>query len=345
MRTGWHALMAGVVMLASSAAIAQQQGSGSTVAGVPPPTSQSVKPLGVEGVFVNRLNATFGRSRRNATIRGKADLDRIAYYRFIYGDSTTTGNGTDGLYGNYRSRHRDYPEGDARSLHVFAADDLVLKAHCGLETAKRSDCGDGNIESGILRFALPIRPGGVIEIRCAMPKAMYAWPAFWLNPGQQFPTAGGKANVSVLDWPPEIDILDQFGFNGTPPGHYLVTGTPTNGRDADFGHPHDLFRDPAWGDKWYFQPKQDLTAGFHVYALDWRQDNKLRFLLDGKVFREMYFEWHSKGDVPAHLIASLQVAAKFNDLGGITDQGSVANGWDWAIDYIRVWSRAPDGGG
>ena len=58
----------------------------------------------------------------------------------------------------------------------------------------------------------------------------------------------------------------------------------------------------------------------------------------------MYFEWHSKGDVPAHLIASLQVAAKFNDLGAITDQGGIPNGWDWAIDYIRVWTR-PAGAG
>lgn len=335
-----RAMMTGLIMVASAAALAQP--TEPRLAGAAMPTHQAVKPFGVAGVFENRLDATFGRARRDATTRGKAELDRIAYYRFIYGDATTTGNGTDGLYNNYRSRHRDYPDGDARSLHTFTADALVLKAHCGLETAKRSDCGDGNIESGILRFALPIRPGSFIEIRCAMPKGIYAWPAFWLNPGEQFPSrAGAKAQVSVLDWPPEIDIFDQFGFNNTKPGHYLVSGTPTNGRDADFGHPHDTFRDPDWGDKWYFQPKQDLTVGFHVYALDWRQDNRLRFLLDGKVYREMYFEWHSKGDTPAHLIASLQVAPKFNDLTGLTDQDGIPGGWDWPIDYIRVWTRAP----
>lgn len=335
-------LLAGIAAAAlCGVARAQPVPDSGTVAGATAPASNAVQPVGTEGKFTNRLNATFGRTRPGATIHSKAGLDRIAYYRFIYGDSTTTGNGTDGLYGNYRSRHRDYPDGDPRSLHAVTDDALVLKAHCGLETAVRTDCGDGNIESGIVRFALPIRPGSFIEIRCRLPKAMYAWPAFWLNPGQQFPSLapGGKAKVSVLDWPPEIDILDQFGFDGVQPGHYLVSGTPTNGRDADFGNPRDLFRDSAWGDKWYYQTQADLTAGYHVYGLDWGADNKLRFLLDGKVYREMYHEWNSKGGVPAHLIASLQVGAKFNNLRGITDQGGVPGGWDWTIDYIRVWTR------
>lgn len=327
-------------LLALPLPVAAQDNSGSTMRDGTAPRTASVKPAGVQGTFENQLDATFGSLRSGATVRSKADLDRIAYYRFIYGDATTTGNGTDGLYGNYRSRHRDYPGGDPRSLHVFTPDSLVLKAHCGLETAKRSDCGDGNIESGILRFALPIRPGSVIEIRTRMPKAMYAWPAFWLNPGQQFPSVHpGQANFSERSWPPEIDIFDQFGFNNTQPGHYLITGTPTNNNDAAYGNPRDTFRAPDWGNKWYYQPKQDLTAGFHVYTLDWGADNKLRFLLDGVMFKETYFEWNSKGNAPAHLLASLQVGAKFNDLSKITDQGGVPGGWDWPIDYIRVWTR------
>lgn len=314
---------------------------GAAIAGAAVPVTPAVRPVGAAGEFVNRLDATFGRTRPGATVRSKAELDRIAYYRFIYGDATTTGNGTDGLYGNYRSRHRDYPDGDPRALHVMAGEHLVLKAHCGLETPRRSDCGDGNIESGIVRFALPIRPGSYIEIRTRMPARHYAWPAFWLNPGQQSPPTvpGGKPVVSVLDWPPEIDIFDQFGFNGVKPGHALVSGTPTNGRDKDFGPPRDTYRDPDWGDKWYYTTQEDLTAGFHVFALDWGRDNMLKYSLDGRVYRVTYYEWNSKGGVPAHLIASLQIGPKFNDLSGITDQGGAAGGWDWAIDYIRVWSR------
>jgi hypothetical protein len=332
-----------VVLWTAPQALAQHSSSpdGATVRGGSVPVSATVKPVGTPGPFVNRLDATFGNRRPDATVREKRELDQIAYYRFIDGDAATTGDGTDGLYGQYRSRHRDYPEGDPRSLHVFTANSLILKAHCGLETNSRTSCADGNIESGILRFGLPIKPGSYIEIRCKMPPGMYAWPAFWLNPGVETPpaTPGGKPSFSERSWPPEIDIFDQFGFNGVKPGHYLISGTPTNGNDAAYGNPHDTYRDPAWGDKSYYQPSQDLTAGFHVYALDWGTDHKLKYLLDGKVYRETYFEWNSKGDVAAHLIASLQIGAKFNDLSGISDQGGTPGGWDWAIDYIRVWTK------
>jgi beta-glucanase (GH16 family) len=173
-----------------------------------------------------------------------------------------------------------------------------------------------------------------------MPVAPYAWPAFWLNPGVETPPdhPGGKPHISVLDWPPEIDIFDEFGFNGEKPGHYLISGTPTNHHDAAFGNPHDTYRAPDYGNKWYYQPKQDLTAGFHTYGFNWGRDNILSYLLDGRVYKRTYYEWHSKGNVPAHLIASLQIGAKFNDLSHITDQGGIPDGWDWPIDYIRVWT-------
>jgi hypothetical protein len=336
------AALAALVAAGIPSAWAAPEASGSTVAGEAPPTNAAVKPFGItDGKFVNRLDATFGTRRPGATVGDKQDLGRIAYFRYIYGDASTTGNGTDGLYGNYRSRHRDYPEGDPRSLHVFTADTLVLKARCGLDSPSRTDCSDGHIESGILRFALPIGPGSYVEIRCKMPTGMYAWPAFWLNPGVEYPPArpGEKPTFSVLNWPPEIDVFDEFGFNNTPPGHYLIGGTPTNGHDEAYGHPHDLYRAPDWGDKWYYQPAEDLTAAFHVYALDWRTDHTLRFLLDGRVYRETYFEWNSQGGVPAHLIASLQIGPKFNDLSGITEGGGKPGGWDWPISYIRVWAR------
>ena len=325
----WLGLLAGAVI-----------GSACAYAG----TSSGAEPVGAGGRFAIRFDATFGTGPQ-ATIHDKAELDRVAYDRFIYGDGATTGNGTDGLYDNYRSRHRDYPEGDPRSLHVFTADALVLKAHCGLETTLRTDCSDGHIESGILRFALPIRPGSYIEIRTRLPRARYAWPAFWLNPGVQTPPAapGGAPAFSGRSWPPEIDIFDQFGFNGVAPGHYLVSGTPTNHNDTAYGNPHDLFRDPAWGNKWYYQTAQDLTEGWHVFGLDWGSDHILTYALDGRVYRQSYFEWNSKDDAPAHLIASLQIGPKFNNLLGITDQGGEPGGWDWPISYVRVWDRVRRG--
>ena len=324
--------------LAATGACAAPLANGATMPGFSPPVSGAVKPYKVEGSFTNRLDAVFGDSRPGATVHDKAELDRIAYYRYIYGDATTTGNGTDGLYGNYRSHHRDYPGGDPRSLHVFSADALTLKAHCGLDTGIRSDCA--TIESGIMRFALPIRPGSYLEIRCKMPTGMYAWPAFWLNPGVEYPARPGEKQLfSALHWPPEIDIFDEFGFNNTPPGHYLVNGAPTGNNDAAYGNPHDVYRDPNWGDKWYFQTSEDLTAAYHIYGLDWGGDNLLKFYLDGRLIRTLYYEWNSVENTPAHLIASLQIGANFNNLSRISDQGGKPNGWDWPIDYIRVWDK------
>ena len=333
-----YALTLVIASLTATPAIAD----GGTISGIEVPTNGQIRPVGPAGLFVNLLDATFGQNRPDASIRSKGDLDRIAYYRYIYGDATTTGDGTDGLYGNYRSRHRDYPEGDARSLHLFTADSLVLRAHCGIDTRERSNCADGHIESGILRFALPIRPGSYIEIRCRMPSAAYAWPAFWLNAGVEYPPLqpNGKPSFSALHWPPEIDIFDQFGFNNTAPGHYLIDGTSSGNNDAAFGNPHDTYHAPDWGDKWYFQTEKNLAADYHIYGLDWGTDSRLKYLFDGRLIRERYYEWNSIDGVPAHLIASLQVGAKFNDLLGISDQGGKQGGWDWPIDYIRVWQRA-----
>ena len=314
-------------------------GEGAARFGAIVPTDDRVHPFGETGPFINRLNATFGRDRPDATIRSKRDLDGIAYDRFIYGDATTVGDGTDGLYHNYRSRHRDYPDGDPRALHVFTADRLVLKAHCGLETSRRDDCGDGNIESAMLRFALQIRAGSFIEIRCRLPAGRYGWPAFWLNPGSETPAASGHPIISALEWPPEIDIFDQYGFDHVRPGHYLISGTPTNGHDADYGPPRDTYRAPDWGQEWYFTTTDDLSAGDHIYGFDWGTDERLRYLLDGRVYRETHYIWHSRQNLPAHLIASLQIGAKFNNLSDIVDQGGMADGWDWPIDYIRVWQH------
>jgi hypothetical protein len=30
----------------------------------------------------------------------------------------------------------------------------------------------------------------------------------------------------------------------------------------------------------------------------------------------------------------------FNDLSKIADQGGMGGGWDWPIDYVRVWDHA-----
>ena len=61
-------------------------------------------------------------------------------------------------------------------------------------------------------------------------------------------------------------------------------------------------------------------------------------LLDGVVYRRKGFTW-PESSPPMSLMLSNQVAAEFNDLSGLKDQGGVPNGWDWQVSYVRVWQE------
>lgn len=336
----------------------------------------SPPPTGIAGTFVPLINATFGKTVADATAQNRATLftDIGAYPWYIYGPANTNpsrpgpgnayeilgpmGNGTDGLYGNYRSRHAHFAPDSPQDVHVLTNDGLTLKAWCGIANGDPNDCNDPNIVSGILRFIPEIRPGSAVEIRCKMPAGMYSWPAFWLNTGVQ---AGWlidgvtPGSVQVANWLAEIDIFDQVGFKFTLPGHYLIAGDPTPLGDAAYAMPGqsgpvdlpptfiDIFGLTHWtGDSngWYAHTTPDLTADFHTYGLDWRVDGTLGFYLDGILYRTRGYVWPASAP-PAHLIASLQIGCKFNDLSGITPQGGIANGWDLEIEYIRAWTRSP----
>jgi hypothetical protein len=335
------------------------------------------QPTGCPGVWTPIINATFGTSVAGSTVQTQANMfgepKSLAYPWYIYSDAENNptvpswdgsyqvhgpwGDGCDGLYGNYRSRHKYFEEGSPQDVHVLGPDKLTLKAWCGLADGSANNCADPNIVSGILRFVQPIRPGSFVEIRCKMPKGMYSWPAFWLNPGEQAPWAapGVPGKIASRNWPPEIDIFDEFGFNGVEPGHYLIAGTPTGGQDARFarpGEPGPLDLDPFYvpipgvmewtegrpDDGWYGHPIADITADFHTYGLQWDTDGVLSFLFDGVVYRRRTYVW-ADTDPPAHLIASLQIGSYFNDLTQMVPQGGVPDGWDWDIQYIRAWTR------
>jgi hypothetical protein len=331
-------------------------------------------PMGPAGTFTLALDATFGNATPGATVTRQADLfgpNGLAYSHYIYGPAATNptneangvaiigpvGDGCDGLYGNYRSRHHRFAEGSPQDVHVIGPDRITLKAWCGLYSGNAADCADGQIESGIMRFTTPLRPGCVVEIKCIMPKGHYSWPAFWLNPGQQAPCAadGTPAPVASLGWPPEIDVFDNCGYDDQQPGYYLNAGTPTNGDDAAYAWNGgtgwvDLpptFQTTAVTTGWstWLPPAQeyaytvaDQTADWHVYGLDWGADNVLTWYLDGVPYRARGYTWPASSP-PAHLIASLQIGPKFNDLSGITPQAGLPNGWDWPIAYVRAWTR------
>ncbi len=280
--------------------------------------TDAVVPYGQQGSFELVKNWTFGVHRPNSTVHNRADLDRDFYYRYIYAGGTLDGIAT------YWSYHRDYPDGDARSLHVFGDDTLTLKA--------RIPAGGGlrprGIESGILRAKLPITPGMYVEMRAKLPYGLGSWPAFWLNAGVQY----DNGSFSELPWPPEIDIFEFFNWQGRERTRVMTGNVQVAGKPEKFGSPHDLWTKFVKGE---YKPGIDFSEDFHVFALDWRKDEPI-WLLDGVPIKQTHYEWRGP---PAHLLITNQIGMTLPgaNLAGMKADESQ---WNYAIDYIRVWRRA-----
>lgn len=275
------------------------------------------------GRFVLVKNWTFGNNRPDATIRNRAELDGEFYYRYIYDSGKLDKLST------YWSYHRDYPEDDPRSLHVFDANTLTLKARIPPGGGLR----DRGIESGILRSKISITPGMYMEMRCKLPRGVGTWPAFWLNTGVQYP----DGTFSKMAWPPEIDIFEFFNWNGRPTPRIMECHVQTNGKPEKYGKPRAIFKAKNFSDKYPnkgFDLGVDCSEDFHVFALDWRKNEPI-WLFDGVPIQQIYYEWNGP---LAHLLVTNQIGMM---LPGVKIDQMVANekDWDYVIDYIRVWER------
>lgn len=277
------------------------------------------RPLGATGAFETVADWTFGRNRNDATIQDMNGLRRSFYFRYIY-----AGGQLDGLPQNYWAIHRDYPEGDPRSLHVFANDYLALKGRVPPGGGMRL----GGIESGILRAKLPVTPGMYVEMRAKLPRGLGVWPAFWLNSGVEYP----DGTFSALHWPPEIDIFEFFVWQGrTRP--LALTGFVQGGGDpAAYGNPKDITS--RFNDKGEYIPGIDFSETWNVFALDWVEDRPI-WMLNGEPIKQTLYKWPGP---PAHILVTNQIgfAMPGTNMAGMTAGG---DDWDYCVDYLRVFKR------
>lgn len=181
----------------------------------------------------------------------------------------------------------------------------------------------------MLRAKLPVTPGMYIEMRAKLPRGVGAWPAFWLAPGVQYP----DGSFSELPWPPEIDIFEFFNWQGRERTRVMTGRVQTHGRPELYGSPRDLWSEFKNGE---YIPGFDFSAGFHVFALDWRKDRPI-WLLDGKPIKQTYYEWRT---VPAHILITNQIGMTLKDVDLSAMQADEAQ-WNYVIDYIRVWRTKP----
>jgi hypothetical protein len=281
------------------------------VAAAAPPT----QPYGQDGSFKLLKDWTFGRNRPDATIRSRQDLDKNFYYRYIFANGTQDGIST------YWSYHRDYPDGDPRSLHVFTDTSLILKGRI----PPNGGLHPRGIESGMLRSKFPVSAGMYVEMRAKLTYGIGSWPAFWLEPGVEH----DNGTFSALPWPPEIDIFEFFNWQGRPRTKIMTGNIQVNHHPENFGKPHDIWTAFKKGE---YAPGVDFSDDFHVFALDWRGDEPV-WLLDGKGIKQTHYEWRAP---PAHILVTNQIGIAYADMTGMkADEAQ----WDYVIDYIRVWQH------
>jgi hypothetical protein len=278
----------------------------------------AARPFKQTGEFELVKDWTFGSDRPGATVDQRAELDREFFYRYIYEKGKLDGLKT------YWSYHRDYPDDDPRSLHVFDSCTLTLKG--------RIPPGGGlkprGLESGMLRAKLPVTAGMYIEMRAKLPRGIGAWPAFWLNPGVQYP----DGSFSELPWPPEIDIFEFFNWQGRPQTRVMTGYIQTHGKPERYGNPKDLWT--KFKNNEYI-PGFDFSEDFHVFSLDWQQDQPI-WLLDGEPIKQTRYEWRVA--VPAHILVTNQLGMVLKGVD-VSDMKADESQWDYVIDYIRVWRR------
>jgi hypothetical protein len=147
---------------------------------------------------------------------------------------------------------------------------------------------------------------GVFEIRARLPKGRGFWPAFWLLP------VDGS-------WPPEIDVLEVLGHETAK--LYLAAHTNAGGEHTASG-----------GDALV----PDLSADFHVFTVEWRND-WIRWYLDGVEVKRAATppDMHK----PMYLLANLAIGASWP---GQPDASTRFPGV-YAIDWIRAYRRAAQG--
>lgn len=276
------------------------------------------RPYGASGEFELVKNWTFGRSRPDATVKSKRALDRDFYYRYIYENGKL-----DGLK-EYWSYHRDYPDGDPRSLHVFDDCTLTLKGRFPKDGGLRPR----GIESGLLRAKVPVTDGMYVEMRAKLTRGIGAWPAFWLNPGVQY----DDGTFSKLPWPPEIDIFEFFNWQGRPETRVMTGYVQVHKTPDRYGPPRDLW---TLFDKKEYVPGFDFSEGFHVFGLDWVKDKPI-WVLDGKPIKQTYYLWPV--DVPAHILVTNAIGMSLKGVD-MSEMKADESQWDYVIDYIRVWRR------
>jgi len=158
---------------------------------------------------------------------------------------------------------------------------------------------------------------GRIEVRAKLPYGRGIWPAIWML----------SADKTYGEWPRigEIDIMEHVGYNPDSVFATIHTGA--------YNHTIGTQKGQAFACK-------DLSAAFHVYALEWTE-KKISIFIDSN----KYFEFDNEGkgaavwpfDKKFFLLLNIAVGG---DWGGKMGIDNSIFPQEMQIDYVRVYSRS-----
>jgi beta-glucanase (GH16 family) len=145
---------------------------------------------------------------------------------------------------------------------------------------------------------------GFVEMRARVPAGQGLLPAFWMLPSTHEPK-------------PEIDIMEVLG------------------EEPDTLYAHLHFQNAQGDIQKRFETVQtdDLSAGWHVYAIDWSQE-RIIWYLDGTE----YWRYEKPKNIPNERMYILINLAVGGEWPGPPDESTKFPA-KFAIDYVRVWQR------
>lgn len=143
---------------------------------------------------------------------------------------------------------------------------------------------------------------GHFEMRAWLPRGRGLWSGLWLLPADN-------------SWPPEIDVVELLGHQ--PSTIYVSTHSKASGKREARTLPLSV---------------GDVSSGFHVYGVSWRQD-EIRYFLDGRLIASLPTptDMHK----PMFLLANLAVGGA-GSWPGPPDESTIFPA-RMLIDYIRAW--------
>lgn len=293
--------------------------------------AQSLAPVWIEQISLERIGTAVPEITMDDLMKRtktEADENAVEEWQLLWSDefdgpsinlenwTFETGNGADKSIPGWGNNELEYYT-DSTNNAFIEDGNLVIQA---LKEQRQFNVNDTDYTTEYTSARLVTQDKvfttyGRIETRAILPKGQGIWPAFWML-GQ---------NIGTVGWPScgEIDILEYIGSKATEI-HGTVHGTISAGPGIN-GHV-DL--------------GIDLSEDYHVYAIEWDED-EVEFYLD---------------DVLYHVVNKDEVALEVGPEDWVYDHDhflilNLAVGGNWpgapddttdfpkrmVVDYVRIY--------